>query len=274
MNNNSCCNKENLRKSFKGSVCCGVESEFKVTDMSKVEDPINPKKTISNLFLKKIEKEANELGIVNVGYAKVSKEVFENHDNLNYSNAIVFTIPISMNIINKESSLEAQKLNDNLYKKFGDITYQISDKLRSNGFQTQVAHPKESLIDLTNLAQKAKIGYIGKSGLLISPELGSRLKISAILTSIENLPFSENNSHKWIEKYCNLCNKCIRKCPNEALVEKKDFFKAELIEKECIGCNQGCTLCIENCPFYEIGYNKVKLKLNKFESKIKESEMI
>lgn len=267
MNNNSCCNNISLNRELGNSGCCGVESEFKVTDKSRVDNPKNPKKEIDNAFLKNIEKEAKELDIINIGYVKIPKEIFTSDDTLNYSNAIVFTIPIGMDIINEEPGIEAQKLNDKLYKKFGDATYKISDELRINGFQTQVAHPKEELIDLTKLAQEAGMGYTGKSGLLISPELGSRLKVSAILTSIENLPFSNNNPYKWIERYCKLCSKCIRRCPNKALVEKENSFRAYLIEEKCIGCSQGCTQCIESCPFYEIGYYEVKSKLDKLESK-------
>ena len=43
----------------------------------------------------------------------------------------------------------------------------------------------------SQLGQKAGLGCIGQSGLLISPELGPRQKISAIFVSIANLPIKK-----------------------------------------------------------------------------------
>lgn len=253
--------------------CCGNGSE--VNDHSRVKNPENPRKEIEEEFLKYLENQARDLDITDIGYAKIPDHVFENNESLKYSNAIVFLMPMGMDIINTDPSLEAKKLNDKLYSKFGRATYEISDKLREKDFQTQVAHPKEDLIDLTRLAQEAGLGYTGKNGLLIAPALGSRLKISAILTSIENLPFSQNNEHEWVRQYCKRCIKCIKGCSEEALIEKESSLeKAQLITEKCIGCSQGCTVCIESCAFYQEGYELIKAKQIRLEAKLKEKGLL
>ncbi|MDR0911267.1 MAG: 4Fe-4S binding protein [Methanobrevibacter sp.] len=275
MKNNTCCNeKEDLKdletlNPQKDLKCCGCYDKSTINDKSMIRNPKTPKKEINIETIKNIEKKAKELDIVNISYVKIPEEVLKANHNLNYSNAIVFTMAIGMDIINKKASDEAKKFNDKLYEKFGNATYLISDELRKEGFQTQIAHPKEDLIDLTKLGYDSGLGYTGKSGLLISPELGPRMKISAILTSIENLPFSSKNEHEWIKDYCKLCSRCIRSCPQNALIEKENtLLKADLIKDNCIGCSQGCTYCIEACPFYEIGYDVVKAKYLKLESNL------
>ncbi|WP_126071650.1 RnfABCDGE type electron transport complex subunit B [Candidatus Annandia adelgestsuga] len=50
--------------------------------------------------------------------------------------------------------------------------------------------------------------------------------------------------YAWIdEKNCIGCNKCLKKCPNNAIVGSRGFLHT-IINKNCIGC----TLCISQCP--------------------------
>ncbi|MDR2967263.1 MAG: epoxyqueuosine reductase [Methanobacteriaceae archaeon] len=273
MSKDLCCcgaREELIENLIEEEVGCGCGILEKI-DISKIKNPKNSKTKIKSFLLKLFEKTSVELGIVGIGYIKIPVNVLNSNNILKYSNAIVLTFPIGMNVINEIPSEYAQKLNNELYEIFGKITYVLSDYLRKEGFATQVINPFGGLIDLFKLGQEAGLGYIGKNGLLISPELGPRLKVSAILTTIENLPFSEENSHEWIKNYCKRCGKCIKGCPEGALIEKEDnLAKASLIDEKCIGCSQGCTYCIESCPFFENGYNWVKEKQIKLEAKLKE----
>jgi len=223
-----------------------------------MSDNSSNNKKIDDSLLKTLEEKSKKLGIVSIGYAKLPEDVFNGNSSLEYLNAIVLTIPIEIydNVIDNE---KAQKLYDE-YIDFGNITNELSDYLTNEGFGTQVLHPAEDLADLSKLGQVAGLGYIGKNRLLITPELGPRSKISAILTTIENLPFSEENSHKWIKNYCRLCDICIEGCPENALVVKEDdLSKSNTINEKCmVGCNKGCTSCIELCPFFKDGYDAVK----------------
>ena len=271
--NSSCCGSEDVigvKKEEKKEEGCGCGDVIR-PDQSKIDNPQNPKKEIENDLLKKLEKMSKKFGIESIGYTKIPKIILNENPDLNYSNAIVLTSPIGMEIIDEVPGEKAQELNNKLYEKFGNISYELSDYLRSVGFATQVAHPEGGLIDLSNLGQAAGLGSIGKNGLLITPELGPRLKVSAILTSIENLPILKKNPHKWIKNYCEKCGKCIKGCPEDALIENdNDLAKADIIDERCIGCSQGCTYCIESCPFFENGYNWVKEKQMKLEAKLKE----
>lgn len=170
---------------------------------------------------------------------------------------------------------EALKLNNANYEKLGKLTYKLSDYLRENGFATEVAHPFGSLVNFSPLGQKANVGYIGKNGLLITPESGPRQKISAIFVSIANLTVKDENEHSWIPEYCERCGKCIKACPEKALIEKETCCggnEVEFIQDLCIGCSQGCTYCIEACPFDEKGYEHVKTKFDKMNAKLKEKQ--
>ena len=212
------------------------------------------------------------MGIVNIGYTRVNPELVNTEEPI-YTNAIVLTLEMGEDIIETPPGSKAQELNDATYKKMGNITYALSDFIRSQGFATQVAHPYGSMLNFSPLGQEAGLGWIGQSGLLITPELGPRQKISAILTSIENLPVKTHNEHSWIPEYCEKCGKCIRACPEKALIERKTCCgnkEIEFIQARCIGCTQGCTYCIESCPFDEKGYAHVKDIFDRINARLKD----
>jgi epoxyqueuosine reductase QueG len=177
-------------------------------------------------------------------------------------------------IIETAPGADAKDLNDTAYVRASIIITKISDYLRKEGFGTEIAQPLGGFVNFTLLGQKAGLGHMGDSGLLITPELGPRLKVAAIFVSIANLPAKEGNEHAWIPEYCEMCGKCVKACPENALVEVDSCCgsEVELVKKNCIGCSQGCTYCIEACPFEEKGYEHVKNKFDKINAKLKEKQ--
>lgn len=254
--------KNNIQKN---NSCCGDDLNKSVHDNSKVKNPTNPKNKVNKEFINDLEDFAFSLNIVNIGYVNNIKNYFLNNLEFNYKSAIVISIEMDQIILDTGAGEIAQKHNDNLYKRFGNYTYEISDYLRKHGYETTVAHPREDIIDLSKLGEKVGLGAIGKSGLLISPEFGSKQKIAAILVNINNLPSEKINEHLWIKKYCESCNKCINTCPHNALIEFKQNKLVKLNQDKCIGCSQGCTICIQTCPFYKKDYEKIKTIYNKLE---------
>jgi ferredoxin len=249
--------------------CCGGEHP----DESTLDNPDEVKVQAEANFINKFENYAHSIGITSVGYTQISSELIIEDKPIIYPNTIVLTIEMSKNILKTPTGPEAQKLNDLAYKKLGNMTYKLSDYLRENGFSTQVAHPYGSWVNFSALSQKAGMGFIGKSGLLITPQLGPRQKISAIFTSITNLPIKEHQDHSWIAEYCEKCGKCIKACPEKALIEKETCCggkEIEFIQKLCRGCSEGCTDCMEACPFNKKGYEHVKNRFDKMNAKLME----
>jgi len=181
---------------------------------------------------------------------------------------------MNQEIIETTPGADAKDLNDTAYVKASIITTKLSDYLRKEGFGTEIAHPMGGFVNFSALGQKAGLGYIGDSGLLITPELGPRLKVAAIFVSIANLPINQVEAHSWILEYCEKCGKCVKACPEKALVEKETCCgnKIEIIPKNCLGCSQGCTYCIEACPFEVKGYEHVKNKFDKMNAKLREKQ--
>lgn len=235
-------------------------------DVSKVENPTeNIKTRITDKFLIDLKEFILENNLAdNIAYVTDIKDYCLNNFKTDYRSAIVLILKINQNVLDTPTSKEAQILNDKFYEKFGKNCYKISDYLRKNGYETYVSHPKDESLNFSKLGENAGLGFIGQSGLLISPENGPNQKISAILVNIKNLPITENK-YKWIADYCEICGgSCIKKCPEKALIKQEN--KIELIDSKCLGCSKGCTHCITTCPFYKKEYREIKKIFNKINS--------
>ena len=147
----------NTAKNTQEIPCCGADLTF--PDMSNVENPKNPKDTISKEFLNEFETDFKDFDI---GYVNDLTGLFLHDYNSDFSSAIVISIEMYDRILESEIGIEAEKANNELYENFGNITYFISDYLRENGFETCVAHPHEEKINFTKIAEKSKNGNCRK----------------------------------------------------------------------------------------------------------------
>jgi epoxyqueuosine reductase len=108
------------------------------------------------------------------------------------------------------------------------------------------------------LAQRAGLGFIGKNHILINPNLGCRLFLGEIITTLELPPEKATLGN------CSNCNQCINACPTGAIkpdgqfdaskcinyltIEHKGRIPDELavkIEDKLFGCED----CINACPY-------------------------
>ena len=115
------------------------------------------------------------------------------------------------------------------------------------------------------LTQLAGLGWLSMSGLIVTPEHGPRVRLAAVFTNIENLPFSTQNEHAWVADFCAKCGICIRQCPVEAILPKP--IQHESGQITCVDNDRcfpyfsdyhGCSVCIKVCPFNHTSYDKIK----------------
>jgi arsenite methyltransferase len=266
--------KKSSGKGIEEEIECGCGSA-EYPDESHIKNPENPEIIATEDFINDFENYAHSIGIKNIGYAQITPELLIKDRFIQYPNTIVLTMEMDKEIIEATTGPEAHKLNDSAYKKLATISYKLSDYLREHDYATEVAHPYSGVVKFSQLGEKAGIGWIGQSGLLITPELGPRQKISTIFVSAANLPTTDNNEHSWIIDYCKKCGKCIKACPEKAIIEKETCCgenEIEFIQELCIGCSKGCTSCIEECPFNQKEYAHIKNRFDKMNSKLKSKE--
>jgi ferredoxin len=245
------------------SIGKNIEYNFK----SIKNNPTIPKTNVSNDFIENFENYAKSIGIKSIGYAKVPRELIFKDKAILYDNAIVLTKEIDKNAVDNELPGK-QETDLKLYDELGKKTNKLADYLRENGIGTHASHPTIGSVTYPTLAQYAGLGWRGNSNLLITPELGPRQKISAIFTSIDNLPVKDDNEHAWIADYCNTCGKCMKKCPKGAIMEIEPHNGSQgtrLMPELCRGCYESCTICMSECPFNNRDYASLKNRFEKIQ---------
>jgi ferredoxin len=222
------------------------------------QNPASPKEMIEPDALKAFETYARSLGIVKLGYTEMPREFIFNGRSVAYTHAIVLIMEMPKAPVNAAPSPETQAIGIITYQQLGDMTNKLADHLRKEGFAAEAGHPAIGPTLYPPLAIKAGLGNGGRHGLLITPEFGPRQRISAIFTSIKNLPATDSTEHAWTRIFCATCGNCVRKCPAHAIYEKpiahEDGRLSHIDGDKCISC----TLCMKECSFNKQSYAKIK----------------
>ncbi|MFX0209290.1 MAG: [Fe-S]-binding protein, partial [Candidatus Hodarchaeota archaeon] len=221
--------------------------------------------TISNEDLLEFEEYTKSLNISSIGYTKLPRKLIFKSKAVLHENAIVLSMKMDKEKIEKAPSSETADMIMQTYNDLGKASHKLTTFLRKKGFSAQAGHPLGGLVLYPPLAELAGIGYHGRHGLIITPEHGSRVRLTAIYTNIENLPFFNENRHEWIQHFCQNCERCIRKCPGFAIQEEPILHaNGQLTHVKNEYCfpvfleHHGCSICIKECPFSRVDYNKLK----------------
>lgn len=255
---------------FIGRMLVGAISEMRKSASSIKENPYGGKKSMDEEALVDLESFAKGLGVADIGYTEVNpKYIFRNYGIL-YKNAIVFTIEMKKDKIKLAPEIASFIEIFRTYYRLGVIVNEVAEYLRERGYNAQAGPAIGGDVNYIPLAIDAGLGFSGKSGLLITKQNGSRVRLAAVYTDIENLPFSEENPHEWIREYCEGCNICVKKCPAGAIFSETKMLAdggPEFIDfTKCavpFSNDNGCTLCVKHCPFSYGDYDKIKAKFEK-----------
>lgn len=143
--------------------------------------------------------------------------------------------------------------NDTVVRDLTQTAYRIARYLTNQGYPS--INVGQDLTDYRSIsgafsfkyaAIQAGLGTIGKNGLLISPNYGARLKLTAIITEA---PLESDAL--LAETPCRDCSICIQACPSGALKEPAADQQVNHDRFVCSSfytANEGCGLCMSRCP--------------------------
>ncbi len=235
-----------------------IANNMEFTVKSLKNNPENSKNTVEDDFMKEFEDYAYSVGINKLGYSKVPPEFIFKDKSILFDNAIILIMEMDKEAVDMAPSPETQEMGVVTYDELGKKTNALAEFLRENGFAAHASHPAGGFVVYTWLAQKAGLGYRGKHGMLITPEFGPRQRISVIFTSIQDLPFGEDNEHIWIPDFCARCGKCVKNCPGNAIIPQESSETGEIRTRVIKDRCHGCTICMKECSFNRREYAQIK----------------
>ena len=124
------------------------------------------------------------------------------------------------------------------------------------GYTGIAEHTGHYDVVLPPLAVQAGMGEIGRNGYLITPNLGSRVRLSAVMTDMPLVIDSPVDIGA--EEFCENCMKCAHTCPSDSIpTTEKTEYKGTLRWKvEAESCSAywnkvgtDCAICMAICPF-------------------------
>ncbi len=251
------------------SVMPSIMRNIQYSHSSLDRNPKSPKTRVDDKFLGELESYAKTLGIGAVGYTKLPRNLIFRDLAVLYDNAIVLTMEMNAKKIDRAPSEETQAMIFETYDSLGIASNRLADFLRERGYAAQASHPLGGPVLYPPLAELAGLGWHGRHGLLITPEFGPRVRLTAIYVNIENLPTDTENRHAWIQEFCSTCGLCVDNCPpnaifSEPIVHEGNSLTHMDVEK-CLPYfaeYYGCTICIKVCPFSKGRFEQIKKRFH------------
>ena len=239
--------------------------------VSLKKNPKQPKTRVPEGFLVDLEHYAKSLGVSSIGYTQAPERWIFQGKAILHLNAIMLTMEMDKVRIDTAPSVAGEQAVIEIYRDLGIVANKIATYLRRRGYSAHAGHPLMGLALYSPLTQMAGLGWLSASGLIVTPEHGPRVRLAAVFTNIENLPFSTQNKHAWVADFCAKCQICVRQCPPEAILPKAIHHENGqitcVINPRCFpyfNDHHGCSICIKVCPFNHTPYDKIKRGFQKF----------
>jgi epoxyqueuosine reductase len=197
-------------------------------------------------------------GVDLFGYTTIAPRLIFQGKAVRHANVIVLAMEMDRARMDNAPSPDTAVMVHETYDRLGFTANRIARYLRARGYPAQAGHPLGGPVLYPPLAQAAGLGWLGRHGLLITPEFGPRVRLAAVFTAIEDLPDTSTDRHAWIGEFCRDCGKCLRTCPVRAI---RDVPRREPGGREsCVDPSRclpffvrhdGCSICIARCPFHQ-----------------------
>jgi len=221
-----------------------------------------------------------------VGFGDLKGVSYESRQGFDYGISIAIALnPEVINNINHGVTHEYHNEYNWANNKLDQLAILAAKTLKSHGYKAVPQTVTKVVVDTNyksqlphkTVATRSGLGWIGKCALLVTPEFGSAVRLTSVLTdAVLDVGNPINESR------CGNCNRCMVNCPAEAVKgvnwntekEREDYYNAIVCRKEArmrsslAGINQSlCGLCILSCPYTQkyiesknIGYNGRNIK--------------
>ncbi len=217
--------------------------------------PANPNRAEIKDFAalsEEIKQMSLDLGATRVGIAEYDPNItFAEAEELDHKSVIVFLMPMAFDAmidIGPKSQEDVHKT----YFLLDELATRLAMRISAYGYDARV-QANSGELPLPAYGQLAGLGELGKHGSLISPDLGSGIRISAVST---DMPLVADGPKDFgMDEICTNCDICTRFCPGEAILpQKTDVGGMVRWQVETPKCHPhflrlyGCKICLSVCP--------------------------
>jgi epoxyqueuosine reductase len=211
-----------------------------------------------------VRAEAARLGLSAVGFAPYDpKYTFAEYRGQHETGSvIVCVLDQNYDAHNSAPSVRADRSG---FVTFVDLMHRaagLAEMLHERGYRAH-AHSVDGETVHIHYGVEAGLGQLGVNGQLLTPQAGSRAKLTIITTNA--VLVHDGPVDYGIEAICDACQVCVRRCPVGAIPtarrEYRGIVKSKLNMKRCapvVAQADGCAVCVKTCPIQRYGLDAVK----------------
>jgi len=171
--------------------------------------------------------------------------------------AVAFTVEMDFDSINQGPQAPAVMESARQYLNAGNIAVQVAAFIRNLGYSARAHIDAHYEVLCPTIARDAGLGELGRMGILMTPELGPRVRVNVVTTDIPLL-IDKRQYRGYMIDFCRYCKKCAAVCPGRAISEEdreihNGAFGWKINHEKCFNlwCKTGtdCGRCMAMCPF-------------------------
>jgi ferredoxin len=176
---------------------------------------------------------------------------------LDHAYAIALTVEMDKYLLDSAPYGPTVMESAQQYLNSGTVAVQLAEFIRHLGYSARAHIDGSYRVVCPLVARDAGLGEIGRMGLLMTPELGPRVRIAVVTTDMP-LVASERVRDLSMIDFCKRCLKCADVCPSKAISfdEQQEIAGAkrwQINSEACFTywCTIGtdCAKCMRACPY-------------------------
>jgi ferredoxin len=176
---------------------------------------------------------------------------------LDHTHALAFTVEMDKATMDRAPLAPTVMESAQQYVASGVIAVQLADFIRRLGYPARAHIDGNYRVVCPLVARDAGLGEIGRMGLLMTPELGPRVRLAVVTTTMPLVTDGRQHDASVID-FCTRCRKCAVACPSDAIpfgdpVDLDGVRRWQIDQEACFAlwCKLGtdCARCVRVCPY-------------------------
>jgi reductive dehalogenase len=133
-----------------------------------------------------------------------------------YEHAVAITVEMDHRMMQSAPQGSTVMESSEQYLRSGVLALKLAAWIRELGYEATAHIDGNYEVICPLVAADAGLGSIGRMGLLMTPRLGPRVRISVVTTNLP-LSYTQMKSDRTALHFCHFCRKCAEACPSSAI---------------------------------------------------------
>jgi ferredoxin len=210
---------------------------------------------------------AKKLGAVSVGVTELRDYHVYSHlgrnepygapVELDHRFAIAFSVEMDRHMLVHAPHAPTVMESAQQYLNAGAIAIQVALLIQSLGYPARAHLDGNYRVICPLVARDAGLGEIGRMGLLMTPELGPRVRLGVVTTDLPLITTPRRRDPSVID-FCTRCKKCAVVCPSRAISfdDRREIDSVRRWQIDSAACftywctvGTDCGRCVRACPY-------------------------